>query len=245
MPACLELRARASYLRAETLLPLTGLLPQQGVRDRLREIAPTGEWMDTFIALARNTPADPWRLQVQAKFRDVGFAPFGRAPGLRGLTGAIAGNESGGHVDLDTRTAVFTWPMQFSQPVDLEMLKATLYWRRTADGLLVATPNWQMKNRDAGVRAKVAWQQPADGSSPVLTLVSVVENGNAANVRNYLPRERIAAVGFGLAESSLHGGPVVARRRGDSGAHPPFSLSRRQRHIPGPVRPRGGDPGLQ
>ncbi len=148
----LDLRARATYLRADTLLPLSGLLPDKAVRERLREIAPTGEWMDTVIAMTRATATDRWRLQVQAKFRDVGFAPVGRAPGLRGLTGTIAGTESGGHVLIDTHSAVFSWPTQFSQPADLDTLKAT----------------------------------------PVLTLVATVENGNAANARNYFPRERIA-----------------------------------------------------
>jgi uncharacterized protein (TIGR02099 family) len=188
----LDLRARASYLGADTLLPLSGLLPQKGVRDRLREIAPTGEWMDTDIALTRNTVTDPWRVQVQAQFREVGFAPVGRAPGLRGLTGTIAGNETGGHVTIDSHTAVLTWPGQFLHPVDLETLQATLYWKRTIDGLLVATPNWEMKNRDASVHGKVAWAEHADGSSPVLTLAATVENGNAANARNYLPRAIIA-----------------------------------------------------
>jgi uncharacterized protein (TIGR02099 family) len=188
----LDLRARASYLRADTLLPLGGLLPDKAVRDRLREIAPTGEWTDTVIALSRVSATDPWRLQIQAKFRDVGFAPVGRSPGLRGLTGTIAGTESGGHVTIDTRSALFSWPTQFSQPVDLEALKTTLYWKRTSEELLVATPDWTMSNRDAAVRGKVAWAVPADGSSPVLTLVATVENGNAANARNYLPRERIA-----------------------------------------------------
>jgi uncharacterized protein (TIGR02099 family) len=188
----LDLRAHASYLRAGTLLPLAGLLPEKDVRDRLQEFAPTGEWMNLGLALARNTGADPWRLQIQAKFHDVGFAPVGRAAGLRGLTGTIAGNEIGGHVNIDTHTAVFTWPTQFPQPVDLETLTATVYWKRTNDDLLVASPDWQMKNRDATARGKVAWQRPADGSSPVLTLVSAVENGIVANARNYLPRERIA-----------------------------------------------------
>jgi uncharacterized protein (TIGR02099 family) len=184
----LDLRASASYLRADTLLPLTGLLPEKNLREQLGEIAPTGEWTDTSIALERNSPTDPWRLQVQANFRDAGIAPVGRAPGIRGLTGAIAGNESGGHVNIDARMAVFAWPAQFSQPVDLETLKATLYWQRTNEQLLIATPDWEMKNRDAAVHGKVAWQQPSDGSSPLLTLVSTVENGNAANTRNYLPR---------------------------------------------------------
>jgi uncharacterized protein (TIGR02099 family) len=184
----LDLRASASYLRADTLLPFTGLLPDKNLREQLREIAPTGEWMDTAVAMSRNSAADPWRLQVQAKFQGVGFAPLGRAPGLRGLTGTIAGNESGGHVNIDTRAAVFSWPAQFRQPVDLETLKATLYWKRTQDELLIATRDWELKNRDGEIHGKGAWQLPADGSSPVLTLAAAVENANVANARNYLPR---------------------------------------------------------
>ncbi len=188
----LDLRANASYLRADTLLPLSGLLPQKDLRERLGEFAPTGEWMDTAIALSRGKVDEPWRVQVRAKFRDVGFAPVGRGAGLRGLTGTIAGNEHGGQVDIDTRAATFTWPLQFSQPVELQSLKTTLYWKRSNEELLVATPSWEMSNHDAAVHAKAAWAVPADGSSPVLTLVAGIENGNVASARNYLPRERIS-----------------------------------------------------
>ncbi len=188
----LDLRASASYLRADTLLPLSGLLPQKDLRERLVEFAPTGEWMDTVIALSRNTVNDPWRLQVRARFRDVGFAPVGRGAGLRGLTGTVAGNEHGGQVDIDTHAAVFTWPLQFSQPVELQSLKTILYWKRSDAELLVATPRWEMSNHDAAVHAKAAWAIPADGSSPVLTLAASIENGNVANARNYLPRERLS-----------------------------------------------------
>ncbi len=188
----LDLRASAGYLRADTLLPLTGLLPQREVRERLGEFAPTGEWMDSVITLSRSSVSDPWRLQVRAKFRDVGFAPVGRGAGLRGLTGTIAGNEHGGQVDIDTRAAAFTWPLQFSQPVELQSLKTTLYWKRSDEELLVATPSLDMSNHDAAVHARAAWAMPADGSSPVLTLAAGIENGNVANARNYLPRERIS-----------------------------------------------------
>jgi uncharacterized protein (TIGR02099 family) len=188
----LELRAHASYLRVDTLLPLSGLLPDKKVRDQLQEIALTGEWTDTAIAFERDAATDPWRLRVQAKFRDVGFAPVGHAPGVRGLSGEIAGNESGGHVSVDTQTAVFSWPAQFSQPVDLQVLKAIVYWKRSNDELLVASPHWELKNRDAAVHGKMAWAEPADGSSPILTLVAAVENGNAANARNYFLRGLLA-----------------------------------------------------
>src|SRR6185312_2215044 len=54
----LDLRGRASYLRADTLLPLSGLLPDKTLRDRLRDVAPSGEWTDALIQLSRNTASE-------------------------------------------------------------------------------------------------------------------------------------------------------------------------------------------
>jgi uncharacterized protein (TIGR02099 family) len=186
-----DLRARASYLRADTLLPLAGLLPDKDVRDRLQAIAPTGEWTDAAIVLARTLPSEPWRLQIQAKFRDVGFAPVGRAPGLRGLSGSISGNEHGGQVTIESRAAIFNWPAQLAAPVELQKLATTVYWNRTNEDLLVATPNWEIRNGDAAAHGRLAWLQPSDGSSPTLTLVGAVEDGNAANTHSYFPRALI------------------------------------------------------
>jgi uncharacterized protein (TIGR02099 family) len=188
----LDLSAHATYLRIDTLLPLAGFLPQKSLRDKIREIAPTGEWIDTSLALARTTTGDPWRLKVQAKFRHAGFAPIGRAPGLRGLSGTLAGDETGGHVFLDADGAIFAWPSEFTQPIDLDTLQTKLYWKRSAGELLVATPALQLKTHDADLRAVLSWRQPSDDPSPVLTLVSSVQNGNVANARNYLPRALIA-----------------------------------------------------
>jgi uncharacterized protein (TIGR02099 family) len=188
----LELKARASYLRAETLLPLAGLLPQKDLRERLQAVEPTGEWINTRMDLNRDTASEPWRFNVQARFRGVGFAPAGRAPGLRGLNGAIAGTERGGRLEIESRSVVFTWPAELPQAVDLQEFKTTLYWKRTPQELLVATPSIDIKNQDAVVHGRVAWQQPADGDSPVLTLAASVDDGNAAAAHRYLPRAQIA-----------------------------------------------------
>jgi uncharacterized protein (TIGR02099 family) len=187
----LELRARASYLRADTLLPLAGLLPQRDLRERLQEAAPTGEWIDTHVELARSATSDPFRFAVGAHFRGVGFAPAGRAPGLRGLSGTISGTESGGRVTIDTHTGRLTWPLQLEQAIDLTNFKTTLYWKRTAEELVVATPSIELKTRDAALHGPVAWHQPTDGASPVLTLAVSVDNGNAAQAHLYFPRAQL------------------------------------------------------
>ena len=54
----LELRARASYLRAEALLPLAGLVPQRDIRERLRDMAPIARSNAPFSVFA-DTSRDP------------------------------------------------------------------------------------------------------------------------------------------------------------------------------------------
>jgi uncharacterized protein (TIGR02099 family) len=188
----LELAIAANYLRAEGLFPLLGLMPQKDIRDRLREASPTGEWTDMHLAMSRPTVDEPWRFDVRAKFRGVGFAPLGHAPGLRGLSGSVAGNEAAGHFLIDTQGGVFNWPDQFPEPIGLPVLKSTLYWRRDASGVLVATSNLELRTKDAQLRGKIAWAQPADGSSPTLTMVSSIDNGNAADAKLYFPHLLIA-----------------------------------------------------
>jgi uncharacterized protein (TIGR02099 family) len=205
----LNLRTHANYLRAETLLPLTGFLPQKDLRDRLREIAPSGEWTDTTIALERVRVSDPWRMQIQANFQHAGYASVGGVPGFRGVGGSITGNESGGHVIIDTNVGVFHWPTQFPQPVELERLRGDFYWKRTSLELLIASPGWEAKTHDADIRGQAAWHQPADGSSPRLTLVSTIQNGNVANARNYLPRGLISAPGLAWLNRAFLAGRMV------------------------------------
>jgi uncharacterized protein (TIGR02099 family) len=185
----LELNAQANYLRAEALLPLVGLMPQKDIRDRLRDLAPTGEWTDMRLALSRRSVSDSWAFDARAQFRDVGFASVGHAPGLRGLSGSLAGNEIAGHVIIDTSSAVYNWPDQFPEPLSLPTLKSTLYWKHGAEGLLVATSDLELRTRDASVHGKLSWAQPNDGSSPVLTMASAVDNGNAGDARLYFPRQ--------------------------------------------------------
>jgi uncharacterized protein (TIGR02099 family) len=183
----LELEAKANYLRAEALLPLVGSMPQKDIRDRLRELSPTGEWMDMRLALHRPSAGSPWRFDARAKFRGVGFAPLGHSPGLRGLSGELSGSELAGHVILDTDSGVFNWPNEFPQPIDLKLLKTSLYWRRDAQGLLVATSDLELHTPDATVHGKIALHQPSDGSSAFLTMADTIDNANAGDAHLYFP----------------------------------------------------------
>jgi uncharacterized protein (TIGR02099 family) len=205
----LDLRAEASYLRAETLLPLAVLIPQPQVRERLNALAPTGEWSGTVFALTRASIDLPWQLEVHGKFRDAGFAPLGKAPGLRGLNGSLAGTEHGGHVFLDSTAAVFNWPAQLAQPVAVTAFTTQLYWRNAEDGLTVATSGWDLKTQDAEAHGKFAWQRPVEGDSPLLTLVSRIQNGNVAAARKYLPHALLPPNAFNWLDNAFLAGHLT------------------------------------
>jgi uncharacterized protein (TIGR02099 family) len=189
----LELEARADHLRAEALAPLVGLMPQQELRTRLKNIAPSGEWSDMLIKLKRATPADPWKLECRARFKDVGFAAVGAAPGLRGLTGSLAGTERGGQVLIEASRATFYWPHQLIEPVTLGGLATTLYWKRSPSEFLVATPGVSFETHGARMRAKVAWSTPTDGDSPTLTLAGSIDGGEASEARYFMPHQLLPA----------------------------------------------------
>jgi uncharacterized protein YhdP len=189
----LELRASASYLRADSLLPLTGLLPQRELRERLLEIAPTGVWSSALLELSRAAVADPWNMRVAARFHDAGFAPVGRIPGFRGLSGEVAGNQYGGHVKLDCESLLMAWPTQWPQPVSFDTLKGTLYWNRSTDNLTIATPSIEFQNPDARAHGQAALQLFPNDDSPQIAIVGEVEDGNVASTRYYLPHGVIGA----------------------------------------------------
>ena len=151
-------------------------------------------------------------MQVQAKFQHAGFASVDGVPGLRGIAGSIAGNERGGQVVIDTHAGVFHWPTQFPRSVELERLKANIYWKRTAEELLIASPDWEIKTHDGEIRGQAAWRQPADGSSPMLTLVGGIQNGNAGNARNYLPNGLIGPGALAWLNRAFVAGHLRAQR---------------------------------
>ncbi len=184
-------------------------MPQKDLRDRLRDIAPTGEWRDMRAQLGRATVNDPWQLAVHARFQGVGFAPVGHAPGLRRLSGMLAGNESGGRVVIDTQMAVFNWPGQFPQPINLSALRATLYWKRTAEEFLVATRDLELSTHGASAHAKAAWQQPSDGSSPILTMASTLDNGNVTDAHLFFPHELMPASALAWLDHAFIAGRLL------------------------------------
>ncbi len=204
----LDLRASASYLRADNLLPLAALLPKNSTRARLIALAPTGEWRDASLALERANSRAPWRFRVSARFRNAGFAAFGRSPGVHGLSGVLAGDQNAGHVAFAARSLIVDWPAQWPRPIGFDGLDGTVYWSRTPAGLLIATPHIEIGNADGRLALLAALRLPGAGRSPRLDLVGHLQNGELVDAASYLPRAILHPKPLAWLEQAFQGGRV-------------------------------------
>ena len=204
----LDLRAHASYLRADNLLPLAALLPQNSTRARLIALAPTGEWRDASLELERANSHAPWRFRVRARFHNAGFAAFGRSPGVHGLSGVLAGDQDAGHVAFASQSLIVDWPAQWPRPIGVDRLDGTVYWSRAATGLLIATPRLEVDNADGRLTVLAAVRLPGAGHSPRLDLVGRLRDGNLADTTLYLPRSTLHPKPLAWLDQAFLGGRV-------------------------------------
>ncbi len=204
----LDLRARASYLRADNLLPLAALLPHNSTRARLIALAPTGEWRDASLSLERANSRTPWRFRVRARFHDAGFAASGRFPGVHGLSGVLAGDQNAGHVSFVSRSLIVDWPTQWPRPIGVDTLDGTVFWSRTPTGLLIATPHLGFGNTDGALGIVAAVRLPGTGHSPLIDLVGRLRDGRLADAALYLPRATLHPKALAWLDQAFLGGRV-------------------------------------
>ncbi|HUY84267.1 MAG TPA: YhdP family protein [Steroidobacteraceae bacterium] len=187
----LVLRAHAGYLRADSLLPLAALLPRNSTRSRLIALAPSGQWSDASLSLAHARFGAPWRFSVRAHFHDAGFAAFGQTPGVHGLSGVVQGDQDAGHIVLASQSLRVDWPAQWPKPIGFGGLEGTVYWSRTPQGVLIATPRLSLTSPDGNVAVLAALRLPDTGRSPTIDLVARLRDGNLVDAHRYLPQAKL------------------------------------------------------
>ena len=128
-----RLEAEANYLRLENLLPLATLAPAGTLRTRVTELLPEGEIRALKLNYAAGDSA-PARYQATARFAELGFAPVGAAPGLRGLRGEMTATETAGRASIDSQAVVFSMPHKFRGPLSADVARGDIHWEHSTEG---------------------------------------------------------------------------------------------------------------
>jgi len=182
--------AQASFLRLDNLVPLAGLAPAAEWRDRLIALSPAGEVRALTASYTRRDESDP-DISGSANFVGLGFNPVGKAPGLRGLSGALAGTAKSGHVTLNSRTVLFTMPQKFRAPLSADLAQGRVAWTRDAGGWHFTSRQFKLQNAHASADSDLDLTIPDGGASPVLNLRSSFRDAVLAEGWRYLPIDKL------------------------------------------------------
>jgi len=185
-----NLQAQASYLRLENIAPLAALAPESQWRKRLTELQPEGEVRSLRLSYAAGRSA-PARYQASAQFADVGFAPVGEAPGLRGLRGQLSASETSGRATIDSRAVVFSMPHKFRAPLSADLARGEIRWERAENGWHVSTRQFAVRNAHANAVTDLDLTLPGDDSSPLLNIHSLFHDAVLAEAWRYLPTDKL------------------------------------------------------
>ncbi len=192
---------------------------QPRLRAWLQAAAPTATLRDVQVAADRSGA-----LRVRSTLSDLGMAPVGDAPGLRGLAGTLQGDAAALSLQLDPAAAVTVdWPRGFGVARVVQLRGAVAGWR---DGAGWRTGTRALRIAGSDYRADLRgglWFQ-GDGTRPWLDLAADVGTAPIVAAKRFWLRNRMSPEAIRWLDAALVAGTVQGGRALVSGDldHWPF-----------------------
>jgi uncharacterized protein (TIGR02099 family) len=197
---------RASYFNLDDLRYIHAWIPQEQ-RELLNALAPTGVVRDfDFDISDRNSPAGSFELS--AEMDRVGIAAYGDFPGIRGFSGSIRADQSGGRLEIHSGDMQVDLTGHLVEPVDLSEADGTIIWRRNANGITLLSDSIRLRNADFESASSLQLMIPAGDASPVVDLQSSWSVRDIGSVERYLPVNAVKPALYRWLSDALVAGNV-------------------------------------
>ena len=177
--------AQASYLDFAHLPVIKPWLdPDQ--RTLLADYDPTGIVRNLDLTVS-GIGTESLVFDASLRFQDLGIAAVGSRPGVRGLTGSLRADASGGRLELNSGGLVVTAEKALGKPLALDTAAGTLIWRRSDQGTTLLSDNIVLSNSFLDSETSVEVTIPGGGASPVVDLDSTFSVSDAAAAGDHVP----------------------------------------------------------
>ena len=184
-----ELDASASFVRMDDVAYLSPWLPVN-VRSLLDRYRPSGEISDLRLGLDGLT-AERTRFDVAATLTEAGIRAQERLPGVRGFSGRLRADVSGGRIEFESSNLRLNIPEYLSEMLIFDDAIGTVIWRRSADGITILSDRMQLRNADFDSRSSLQVTLPNDDGSPFVDLESLWSINDVDSVKRFLPKKVI------------------------------------------------------
>ena len=140
------LDARGDFLNLADVQLFAPLLADRQ-RDMLDGLAPDGVVRD-LVATVSDVHTDSPRYAISADLENTGFAVYEDRPGVRGFTGRLRADWSGGRLEIGSRDMVVDLGSHLAEPVPIDNATGTVIWRRSGERITVLSDNIAISNAD-------------------------------------------------------------------------------------------------
>lgn len=176
----------------------------------LSRAAPEGSLDD--IVLRRNASG---RVQFDADANHLSVNPVGSAPGIRGVSGRVRGDEAGVRIALSSQSEwTFDWPAGFGVPHQFTPEGTVVLWR-DGNGIRFGTSSLSLRGPDASVEARGGLYWQGDGTHPQidiaaeLTAPAQVTKAQGFWVHNTMSKEAIHWLNTALLGGTVERAQIV------------------------------------
>jgi len=177
--------AQASYLDFAHLPVIKPWLKPEQLA-LLSDYDPSGIVQDLAVTVS-GIGTDSPSFDASLRFENLGIAAVGDRPGVRGLTGSLRADTSGGRLELDSGNLVVAAAKALGQPLGLDTARGTIIWRRGDQGTTVLSDNIVLRNSFLDSETSVEVTIPNDGAAPIIDLDSRFSVSDVAVAGDYVP----------------------------------------------------------
>jgi len=178
------LDASADYLNLGDFVLVTPLLDDER-RRLLDDLAPDGVVRNLGATLS-DLHTDTPRYAVSADLDRIGVAARDGHPGLRGFSGRLRADWSGGRLEIRSEDIILDLAGYVSEPIPVDDAVGTVIWRRSGKRVTVLSDNIAIRNADLESQSNVQLTLD-EGHAPVIDLVSTWSITDIGSAKRFIP----------------------------------------------------------
>jgi len=176
----------ASYLALDDLgLVASWLADEQ--KTLLGNYAPSGI-VRNLIATVSDFDSDVPRFNVSAELDRVGVAALDNIPGIRGFSGLLRANGSGGRLEISSEDLVIDAPQYLSDVIRINQADGTVIWRNSNNRTTILSDSIVITNEFFQSQSNVELLLYKNGSSAEIDLASIWSISDIFEAKRYIPR---------------------------------------------------------
>jgi uncharacterized protein (TIGR02099 family) len=199
-----RLDIRASFLKIDDIRVIRPWLkPEQ--KQQLDDYAPDGVIRNLEVTVSElDTDAPSFAGAIE--FDRVGVAAVGKTPGVRGFSGVLRSDTTGGLFEIRATQLSVHVPTQLLEPIALDELSGTLIWRRSNNRTTVLSDSIVFGNQDFAFESNIEMTLEDGSRKPTVDLASTWSVSDIAIAKKYIPFfPRVARTSEWIEEGLLGG----------------------------------------